>query len=133
MNTGNIYKHKKMELLHIGNGAMVVKDRVTIITIPDNVSSERLIRHRKEHNLLIDTCMRRKKRSVIIMDDGCIVLSCISPKTLGMRFEREAEIEVRNPELEELEEKRELEEDDVEHIENCEECEDNFNETEIEE
>ena len=74
-----------MKLINIGFGNMVSAARIIAIVSPDSAPIKRIISDAREKNLLIDATYGRRTRAVIIIDNGCIILSAIQPETVAGR------------------------------------------------
>ncbi|HIV16902.1 MAG TPA: DUF370 domain-containing protein [Candidatus Alectryocaccobium stercorigallinarum] len=86
---------------NIGFGNLVNTGRVLAIVRPDAAPVKRMVSRAKADNTVIDATQGRKTKSVIIMDEGHVILSALQPETLNKRF---GSI---NPEKDELEEQDE--------------------------
>jgi hypothetical protein len=73
-------------LLNIGFGNMVMANKVVAIISPESAPIKRMVQDARENNNLIDATFGRKTRSVLVMDNGQVVLSAIQPETMGHRF-----------------------------------------------
>lgn len=73
-------------LLNIGFGNMVVANKVIAIISPESAPIKRMVQEAREQNTLIDATFGRKTRSVLMMDNGQIVLSAIQPETVSHRL-----------------------------------------------
>jgi len=74
-----------VKLINIGFGNMVSTARIIAIVSPDSAPIKRIISDAREKNLLIDATYGRRTRAVIIIDNGCIILSAIQPETVAGR------------------------------------------------
>ena len=70
-------------LLNIGFGNVVMGDKVVAMISPESAPIKRLIRVARDGNTLIDASFGRKTRSVIVMDNGWIILSALQPETIS--------------------------------------------------
>lgn len=75
-----------MRLVNIGFGNMVSTDKVVAVVSNDSAPVKRLVQEGKERGLVIDATFGRKTKTVIIMDNGSVVLSAIMPETVAGRF-----------------------------------------------
>ena len=73
-------------LLNIGFGNMVMAGKVVAIISPESAPIKRMVQDAREHNTLIDATFGRKTRSVLMMDNGQVVLSAIQPETIAHRI-----------------------------------------------
>ena len=73
---------------HIGMGTVVQKDRVILITAPGTTTANRYVEEAKKakpskyHNATLG----HKFRSILVMDDGTVIMSTIKPLTLMRRM-----------------------------------------------
>lgn len=74
------------QFAHIGMNHIVQTTRVLCVMKPNTKTSKRYIERAKERGMFIDATLGRHYRSVILLDDGTIVASCIKPLTLMKRF-----------------------------------------------
>ena len=80
-----------MKTLSIGLGNFVHEARVIAIISPESAPVKRMVRDAKDKGLVIDSTYGRPTRSVIVMDNGSIVLSAIQPETIINRNNKEVE------------------------------------------
>lgn len=74
-----------MNTLNVGLGTYVASDRVIAIVSPESAPIKRLICEAKDGGTAIDSTYGRRTRSVIIMDNGQIVLSSLQPTTIAAK------------------------------------------------
>ena len=74
------------QFAHIGMNHVVQTTRVICIMKNTTMSARRYIDRAKERGMFIDASLGRHYRSIILLDDGTIVASCIKPLTLMKRF-----------------------------------------------
>ncbi len=60
---------------------------------PDSAPIKRIVQDSKQKGMLVDATYGRRCKAVIVTDSDHIVLSAISPETIGNRLEGEQEIE----------------------------------------
>lgn len=72
--------------INIGFGSLVNTGRVVALVSPESAPIKRLIQDAREKGHIIDATYGRKTRSVLIMDSGHVVLSLITPETIGNRL-----------------------------------------------
>ena len=77
-----------MKTLNIGFNNFVIDEHVISIVVPDNAPAKRLREEAKNREALIDATAGRKTRSIIIMDNGYIILSSVNVETLIQRIEQ---------------------------------------------
>lgn len=73
-------------LLNIGFGNVVMGDKVVAMISPESAPIKRLIQDARDGNNLIDATFGRKTRSVIVMDNGWIILSALQPEIISHRI-----------------------------------------------
>lgn len=73
-------------LMNIGFGNVVNTDKIISIVTADSAPAKRMIQKAKEQEHLIDATQGRRTKSVIFMENGCLVLSALQPDTLSLRF-----------------------------------------------
>jgi regulator of extracellular matrix RemA (YlzA/DUF370 family) len=73
------------ELVRVGYGNYVPRERVTAVLSPVPAPVQRLVRHAKDEKLVIDMTAGRRTRSVAIMDDGTVALLGLTTRELGKR------------------------------------------------
>lgn len=73
------------ELIHLGFSNMAAMDKVLAIISPTSAPSKRLIHDAKGKGRIIDMTNGRRTKAVLIMDNGHIVLSAITPETIAGR------------------------------------------------
>lgn len=114
-----------MSFVHVGYGNLVNSDRVMAIIRPNTQNGKRYLKNAKTRKTYIDAALGRALRALIILDDGCIMGSAISLRTLLKRFNG-----VENDVLEEdenvtatraaaSEQEEEIEEDEEDEDEDC--------------
>lgn len=74
------------QFAHIGMNHIVQVTRVLCVMKPTTKTAKRYIERAKERGMFIDATLGRHYRSVLLLDDGTIVASCIKPLTLMKRF-----------------------------------------------
>ena len=73
-------------LLNIVFGNMVMGSKVVAIISPESAPIKRMIQDARERNMLIDATFGRKTRSVLMMDNGQIILSALQAETISHRI-----------------------------------------------
>ena len=76
-----------MKLINIGFGNMVSSSRIVAVVSPDSAPIKRMVQEAKTDGSLIDATYGRRCKAVIITDSDHIVLSAVSPETIGNRTE----------------------------------------------
>ena len=75
-----------MTLLNVGFGNMVSAERIIAVVSPDSAPIKRIIQEVKEDGMLIDASFGRSTRSVLMMDNGNVVLSSLETETISERI-----------------------------------------------
>ena len=76
-----------MKLINIGFGNMVSSSRIVAVVSPDSAPIKRMVQEAKTDGSLIDATYGRRCKAVINTDSDHIVLSAVSPETIGNRTE----------------------------------------------
>lgn len=76
----------ELKFTHIGLDHIICANRVSAILPPDTVTARRWLSEARKSGRYVEATRGRSNRSVIIMDDGMVIVSCISPKTLLRRM-----------------------------------------------
>lgn len=76
-----------MKLINIGFGNMVSSSRIVAVVSPDSAPIKRIVQESKANGTLVDATYGRRCKAVIVTDSDHIVLSAISPETIGNRTE----------------------------------------------
>ena len=74
------------EIINVGFDNLVPTAKICSVLRSGSAPAKRLIKWAKEENKLIDATCGRKIKSVLCLDDDLIMLSSVSPITLGKRF-----------------------------------------------
>ena len=72
-----------MELINIGFGSLVSRERLVAVISPDSAPVKRMIQETRERGMLIDATYGRKTASVFVMDSGHVILSAMPPERFG--------------------------------------------------
>jgi regulator of extracellular matrix RemA (YlzA/DUF370 family) len=72
-----------MELINIGFGSMVSRERLVAIVTPDSAPIKRMVQETRERGMLIDATYGRKTASIFIMDSDHVILSALPPEKFG--------------------------------------------------
>ena len=73
------------KLIHVGFGNIVNMAKLIAIVSPDSAPVKRMVQSAKEAGLAIDATQGRKTKSVLVMENGQIVLSALLPETIAGR------------------------------------------------
>ena len=77
------------KLINIGFGNVVSANKVVAVVSPESAPIKRVVQDAKERGQLVDATYGRRKRAVIIMDSGHVILSAVQPDTMAHRFVEE--------------------------------------------
>lgn len=76
-----------MELMNIGFGNLLSRERLVAVVSPESAPVKRLVQESRERGLLIDATYGRRTASVLIMDSGHVVLSALPVERFGPKEE----------------------------------------------
>lgn len=74
------------KLINVGFGNLVMAHRIVSIMEANSLPMKRLREKASEKNILVDATAGRKMRSVVVMNSGHLIVSALSPQTLGERL-----------------------------------------------
>lgn len=75
-----------MELVNIGFGGLVARERILAVVSPDSSPIKRIIQDVRERGQLVDASYGRKTQAVLVMDSGHVILSALTPEVLAQRM-----------------------------------------------
>ncbi|MGB3976649.1 MAG: extracellular matrix/biofilm biosynthesis regulator RemA family protein [bacterium] len=75
-----------MQMLNIGYNNFLASNRVLAVLNPESAPMKRLREEARQSHALIDATQGRRTRSIILMDNGTVVLSGIQEVTLVQRL-----------------------------------------------
>ena len=73
------------KLIHIVFGNMINAEKIIAIVGPDSAPIKRMVQGAKEGGTAIDATQGRKTKAVLVMENGSVVLSALTPETLSGR------------------------------------------------
>lgn len=76
------------KMVNVGFGNVVSVERIIAVMTPESAQTKRIMAHAKEENKFLDASHGRRTRSVIVMDDGHVILSGLMTTTIGDRVSR---------------------------------------------
>ncbi|MCQ2541486.1 MAG: DUF370 domain-containing protein [Lachnospiraceae bacterium] len=79
------------KLIHIGFGNVVNIDKIISVVSPDAAPIKRMVQKAKENGTVIDATQGRKTKSVIVMENGQVVLSALMTDTIVRRSREEGD------------------------------------------
>ena len=74
------------QFAHIGMNHVIQTNRVLCVMKPNTKTAKKFIERAKERGMFVDATLGRSYRSILLLDEGTIVASCIKPLTLMKRF-----------------------------------------------
>lgn len=72
-------------LIHIGFGNIVNTSKIIAIVSPESAPIKRMVQRAKEQGTAIDATQGRRTKSVLVMENGQVVLSALLPETVAGR------------------------------------------------
>ncbi len=72
-------------MINIGYGNVVNADKILAVVRPEAAPIKRMVAVAKDHETYVDAPCGRKCKSVIVSDNGKIVLSALLPETIAGR------------------------------------------------
>lgn len=79
-------------LISLGFGNFVVASQVIAIVNPNTAPMRRLREDARNEGRLLDNTQGRKTRSILITASNHVILSAISPDTIGQRFMQDGDV-----------------------------------------
>ena len=79
-----------MKFINIGFGNMVNAERIYSIVGPDAAPIKRMVQSAKDNGQAVDGTCGRKTKSVMVMENGTLVLSALLPETIVTRMKEES-------------------------------------------
>ena len=79
-----------LAFISLGYGNALCSNKVKLITIPNMKRSARLVKEARENDKFLDLTRGKKTKCIIVMDDGTVVSTFFSPKTVLDRLTRSA-------------------------------------------
>ena len=64
---------------------MINADKIIAIVCPDSAPVKRMVQGAKEGRTAIDATQGRKTKAVLVMENGSVLLSALTPETLAGR------------------------------------------------
>ncbi len=78
-----------MKFISVGAGSLVSSERIVSAAAPDSAPLKRLVQDAKEEGSAIDLCQGKKCRSVLILDNGMVVLSSFGMDVIEKKLSEE--------------------------------------------
>ena len=76
----------ELKFVHVGMGNVVCANRILAMIRPHTECGKRILKSAKQTGGYIDACLARPMKTLILLDDGGVVGSAITAKTLMKRF-----------------------------------------------
>lgn len=76
-----------MRMLNIGYGNLIAADKLISIISPESAPIKRMIQDNRERGRIVDATFGRKTKSLLVMENGYIILSALMPETIAARLE----------------------------------------------
>lgn len=93
----------ELKFVHVGMGNIANASRIVTMIRPNTQCGKRILKAAKSCGGYIDACLGRPMKTLILMDDGGVIGSAITPKTLMKRCNGVEEGNIRDEDLEEEE------------------------------
>ena len=93
----------ELKFVHVGMGNIANACRIVAMIRPGSKCGARILKSAKQSGGYIDACLGRPMKTLILMDDGGVIGSAITPKTLMKRCNGVEEGNIRDEDLEEEE------------------------------
>ncbi len=77
------------KVINIGYGNMVNSDKVVALLKPEAAPVKRMMQNAKDNGTAFDATCGRKTKSVIIIENGFLILSALLPETISSRINSE--------------------------------------------
>lgn len=74
-----------LEIVSLGFGNIAMTKRIVAVVSPESAPIKRMVSEGRESKRVIDVTFGRRTRSVLVMDDGHLILSSVSPETIAFR------------------------------------------------
>jgi hypothetical protein len=73
------------DLIHLGFSNTAAMNKAVAVISPNSLPAKRLIQEGISKGLIIDMSNGRKKKAVVVMESGHIILAAITPETIASR------------------------------------------------
>ena len=80
-----------MRFISVGAGSLVDAGRIVSAAAPDSAPLKRLVQDAKEEGSAIDLCQGKKCRSVLILENGMVVLSAFEMENIERKLKEASE------------------------------------------
>ncbi|MGN0378596.1 MAG: DUF370 domain-containing protein [Butyrivibrio sp.] len=75
-----------MGFTNIGYGNIINDNQIVVMVSPDSAPSKRLVQTARDEGRIVDGTQGRRTRSVILTQNGMVVLSALQPETIAARI-----------------------------------------------
>jgi len=79
----------ELKFIHAGMGNMVCANRVIAMINPKTSCGKRYLKDSKTKGTYIDVCLGRPMKTLLLLEDGSVMGSAITAKTLARRCNKE--------------------------------------------
>lgn len=73
-------------IINVGYGNMLNAEKVVGIIKPEAAPVKRMVQHAKDNGIALDATCGRKTKSVIVLENGVVMLSALLPETIASRI-----------------------------------------------
>lgn len=101
----------ELKFVHVGMGNIANASRIIAMIRPNTQCGKRILKSSKQSGCFIDASLGRTMKTIILMDDGGVIGSAITPKTLMKRCNGVEEGNIRDEDLDD-EDEEEMEDAD---------------------
>lgn len=77
------------KLINVGYGNVVNANKIVSIISPEAAPIKRMVQYAKDNGTAVDATCGRKTKSVILMENGYLILSSLLPETIAIRVNNE--------------------------------------------
>lgn len=81
------------KLINVGFGNVINTDKIVTIIRPEAAPIKRMVQHAKDNGNCVDATCGRKCKSVIVVEEGRLVLSALLPETIANRVNQKEVLE----------------------------------------
>ncbi len=85
----------KNRLINVGYGNVINADKLIAVISSDSAPARRKIQNSKEEGLAVDATQGRKTKSLLVMENGIIILSALTPDTITSRINDNGEVMIK--------------------------------------
>lgn len=85
----------KNRLINVGYGNVINADKLIAVISSDSAPARRKVQNSKDEGMSIDATQGRKTKSVLVMENGMIIMSALSPDTITARVNGNDELMIK--------------------------------------